>query len=147
MTIEEKCVLDKILEGKVSVLPVSIAIGVVYKIVEFGNLEEDGFEHGYLYLPQGSGIREHSHVSDIERYKVVFGDLNVKGEKVTSNICDLGCSHDIGVVNRDTVIETCKISSKFLSSGYQKNIEAIFDVFSEKNYIAEYNKKNKTYVK
>ena len=144
---KEKFVLDKIHQKEYTLLPVSVATGLVFKVNTYGNMEEDGFERGFLYLPKGSGIKEHSHIFDIEKYDLIMGDLKVNGEAMSSNICDLGCRHGIDIVNTDTIIETCKISDKYLLCGYHKNIESLFDLFSRDNFLDEYNAKNKTYIK
>ena len=99
---------------RIYVLPETIAIGTVYKIHYFGDLERNGFEIGYLYIPKGSGIKLHKHVADIERYKKIIGELVVNGEKCDINICLIGKSHGIAPVSQDTIVSTCKVTKKYL---------------------------------
>ena len=144
---KEKFILNKIQRREYTLLPTSIAIGIVFEIPICGNLEEDGFERSFIYLPKGSSIKKHPHVSEIEKYTLVKGSLKIEGEPVSSDICDLGCSHGIDTVDTDTIVETCKISDKYLLCGYQKNMDDLFEFFSKDNYLDEYNAKSKTYIK
>lgn len=111
---EIKFVYEQIKNGNYILLPKEIAIGKVYKIAAFGSLEQDGYEIGYLYLPIGSGIKLHPHQQDIERYKRIAGVLSVKGEKVDFNICEIENTHNIDIVPEGTIIQTCKISKRYL---------------------------------
>lgn len=97
-------------DGLYTKLPDTIAINTVYKIPYSGSLTDDGYEIGFLYIPVGSGIKEHTHINDVERYLCVQGDLRVKGESCNNNICLLDQSHDITEVTYDTIIQTCKVS-------------------------------------
>lgn len=108
-------IYDQIEKKNYTKLPETIAIGDVYKISAFGNLEKDGFEVGYLYLPVGSGIKEHIHINDIERYKLLSGCLKINGSTSDVNICMLNNSHCIDIVSEPTIIQTCKVSKKFLN--------------------------------
>lgn len=102
------------------VLPDTISINTVYKINYTGNLNYDGYELGFLFIPNGSGIKEHTHLNDIEQYKLLSGSLSVKGIISNSNQCLISDSHNIDVVNEDTFIETYKINKQFISEKYQK---------------------------
>ena len=73
------------------------------------------YEVGYLYLPKSSGIKEHKHTNDIERYKLISGVLRVFNFPSTNNICPLNHVHCIDPVPEDTIIETCKISKTYLN--------------------------------
>ena len=103
-------VMEKIKKGEFTILPDYIAIGKVYKISNFGVLEQDGIESGFLFIPKGSGIKEHYHVNDIEFYNLVCGSLSVCGKEQDSNICLIGQKHNIDIVDENTIIETKKIS-------------------------------------
>ena len=112
---EEVVFIREIMKQKeYMVLPETIAIGTVYKIHYFGDLERNGFEIGYLYIPKGSGIKLHKHVADIERYKKIIGELVVNGEKCDINICLIGKSHGLAPVSQDTIVSTCKVTKKYL---------------------------------
>lgn len=52
--------------GNYTILPESIAVGIVYRIRYCGNLEEDGYECGFLYISRDSGIKDHVHINNIE---------------------------------------------------------------------------------
>ena len=49
----------------ISILDNTKAEGVVYKIHIEGDLEQDGYESSFLYLPKGSRIKSHEHIKDI----------------------------------------------------------------------------------
>lgn len=110
---EIKYVYSKLREGNYEILSNDIAIGKVYKITSYGDLEKDGFELGYLYLKKGSGIREHYHEDNIERYQLLYGTLTVSGEACTQNICLLHQKHSIQPVCTDTIVQTFKINSLY----------------------------------
>lgn len=110
---EIKYVFSKLKEGNYEILSNDIAIGKVYKITSYGDLEKDGFELGYLYLEKGSGIKEHYHEDNIERYQLLYGNLTVAGESCTQNICLLHQKHSIQPVYTDTIIQTFKINSLY----------------------------------
>ena len=97
------------------VLPSTIAKGKVYKISLFGNLDKDGMEVGYLHLTVGSGIKEHTHISDIERYKLLIGELKINGDSMNENICLLNNCHSIDEVSKITVIQFCKVNKLYLN--------------------------------
>lgn len=119
----EEMIKRKIASKEYTLVSEKLAIGKVYKIHKFGSLEDDGFEIGYLYLPAGTGIKEHQHTEDIERYKLISGILRVFGFPSTTNICLLNHVHCIDKVPVDTIIETCKISKKYLQQ-MEKPIES-----------------------
>jgi len=131
---EIKFVNEQIQNQNYVVLPDTIAIGSVYKISAFGNLNDDGYEVGYLYLPAGSGIKEHVHVNDIERYKLLSGILRIKDSNADVNICLLDNSHCIDKVTEPTIIQTCKINKNYLGMLNDFSTES-FDrvVYQEKN--------------
>lgn len=107
---------QKIAAKEYSILPDIIANGPVYKIHKSGDLEKDGYEVSYLYLPKGSSIKEHKHTKDVERYKLIYGYLSVFNFPSKSNVCLLDHVHCIDEVPTDTIIETCKISKDYLYS-------------------------------
>lgn len=111
----EQYIKDKISNGDYTLLPDTLAIGKVYKIHKLGDLNKEGYEVGYLYLPKSSGIKEHKHTNDIERYKLISGVLRVFNFPSTNNICPLNHVHCIDPVPEDTIIETCKISKTYLN--------------------------------
>lgn len=134
MTDEEKIlyVKSKINSGEYTLLPEDIAIGPVYKIIYNGNLESDGFEVGFLYLPSGSLIKEHEHQKDAERYRLIYGELKVKGRCVTENICHQGTSsHNIDKCSCDTLVETCKVGTFYLDGLKTSITSQFFDYFIE----------------
>lgn len=129
-----KMIKRKLASKEYSLVSEKLAIGEVYKIHKFGSLEEDGFEIGYLYLPAGTGIKEHEHTEDIERYRLVSGVLRVFGFPSTSNICLLNHVHCIDQVPVDTIIETCKISKEYLQQMEQPIESATFDNILKKQF-------------
>ena len=110
---EIKYVYQQLETGNYTLLPNNIAIGKVYKIPYYGNLVTDGLEIGYLYLEKNSGIKEHPHIDNIERYQLLQGTLAVAGEKCTQNICFLNQKHSIDPVSEPTIIQTCKINALY----------------------------------
>lgn len=120
---ELEYILEQISKGNFTMLPDTIAINNVYKIKGFGNLDSDGYKIAYLVIPKGSGIVLHEHISYIERYKLLLGDLNVNNEFVPYNICLLGGMHNINPTNQLTVIQTCKLTNNIC------NINNIDDCF------------------
>lgn len=94
----------------------NISEGNVFKIHFRGNLEEDNFEKGFLFIPKGSSIKKHTHTNDVELYRLITGELSVSGEKMNDNMCFIGESHNIDKVSRDTFIETFKVSKKYLDT-------------------------------
>lgn len=103
-----------IIDGNYTILPSDVANGTVYKVWLSGNLQEEGIERGFLYIPAGSGIRLHSHQNDIEIYQLIMGQLCMDEEPLSINICGLNNCHSIKPVKEDTIIETCKINEIFL---------------------------------
>ena len=87
MNIEE--IKEKINNNEYSLVPDKIAIGEVIKIHIKGDLNIDGYETGYLYLRPNTGIKEHEHINDIERYKLITGTLKVQGINTNLNICNI----------------------------------------------------------
>lgn len=124
----EKELIKMIEEEQYIILPESIAINKVYKIHVCGDLEKDGYEVGYLVIPKGSGIKKHQHTKDIERYKLIEGTLSVMGEKTDNNICILNNFHNIDIVDKPTIIQTCKINKLNLFLVNNQSVED-FDTF------------------
>ncbi len=100
--------------GNYTILGDNISNGTVFKIHFRGNLGKDFFEKGFLFIPEGSGIKEHTHTNDIELYRLIDGSLSVGGEFMDSNMCFIGESHNIDTAIQDTFIETFKVSKKYL---------------------------------
>lgn len=135
---EIKYVHNALKEGQYEILNEDIAIGKVYKINAYGNLDKDGFEIGYLYLEKGSGIKEHYHEDNIESYKLLEGTLVVAGETCNQNICLLHKKHNIHPVYTNTIIKTCKINSK-----YYHNLSSIkLEEFNQLTSFSKVKKKN-----
>lgn len=134
MTIKE--IEDKINKKEYTILNEKIAIGTVYKIKAYGDVENIGIEIGYLYLTKNSGIREHEHTNDIEKYKLLMGTLKINGEDLKENICKIGSSHSIDIVENDTIIRYCKISKLYLEKNNYNNYtgKQVFNkVFTKSN--------------
>lgn len=131
-------VTEQIENNHFSILPNTIANGKVYKIPAFGNLNTDGYEVGYLYLPTGSGIKEHQHINDIERYKLLNGELKINNSVMDTNICLLNNSHCINKVSKPTIIQTCKISKSYLHTlKMSENLSPkIFDIIINQETIS-----------
>lgn len=96
-------------EGEFIYVPSEMAIGKAKKIVLEGPIHLKGCEYGYLYLEPGSGIKEHTHTTDVEKYELVNGTLSVKGEKMSTNICLLNESHNIDAVDELTIVKYTKV--------------------------------------
>ena len=124
----------QIKEGNISVLPEKLAIGTVYKIPYQGDLMNDGYELGFLYLSPNSGIKEHIHINDIEMYKPLVGILSVKGEQSEVNYCLLEETHNIDPVLETTIIETVKVNKNYIDSLNQENHLLEQDLLLEKVY-------------
>lgn len=107
-------VMDKINKGEYSLVSEKLAIGKVYKVLLEGNLDIDGYEKGFLMLPKGSGIKKHTHINDVERYEIVNGVLSVFGNVVDVNICNINESHNIDVVDVDTIVSTYKVTKNYI---------------------------------
>lgn len=133
---EIKTIKEKIKKGECDVLGERVAVGTVYKISEFGNLDADGFEVGYLYLTKGSAIKDHEHTNDIEEYRLLEGILKIGKEEMEVNICKIGGHHSIDIVEEDTIIRTIKISKKYLE------INNCIDYIEEKIFNKVYQKIN-----
>lgn len=129
-----KYISMSLMNGNYSLLGNTISEGKVFKIPFRGNLEEDMFEKGFLFIPKGSSIKMHKHINDIELYLLIRGDLSVKGQEVSENMCFLGEEHNIDPVSSDTFIETFKISKKYLdkvSDEYnQDRVKVLCKVYS-----------------
>jgi hypothetical protein len=119
-------------ENKYIMLNDSIAIGPVYKIPLLGELEKDNFEVFFLYLPSGSGIREHYHYNDIEQYRLICGTLKIEGKKLQNNICDINSYHNIDICSSNTIIEVCRVSKIYLNESKKTINNNYFDLFYEK---------------
>lgn len=104
-----------------TVLPDTIATGIVLKIHYEGYLEEEGYEKGFLVLTPNSEIKEHTHINDMEKYTILTGNLSVNNEKTNENICLIGEKHNINRVNELTVIKTLKIDKKLINNFTKKN--------------------------
>lgn len=104
------------------ILPSEIATGNVAKITYCGNLEQDGYEYGFLYLPKGSSILEHKHTDNIEMYKIIEGELSVNGKEVSTQICLINCTHNIDPVSCKTIVETLKINKRLSKKNNQNDI-------------------------
>lgn len=104
-------VKERILDGKYEKLPVDKANNV-FKISGFGSLDKEGYEHGFLYLKDGSSILEHFHDNDIEIYRIITNN------KLNDSICLLGDSHKIDSVSGDTIIETFKVNKDIIKDNY-----------------------------
>lgn len=125
-------VRGKIESGEYILLSDSMAIGPVYKIPCYGELDKDGFEIAFLYVPSGSGIRQHFHEKDAERYKLISGELKIDGKLVDENIChSQTLPHNIDVCSCDTIIETCKVGEPYLNHMRLSITSEFFDFFSE----------------
>lgn len=109
---KELYVKERINNGNYESLSSNIAINDVSKIKCFGNLENKGYEHGFLYLPYGSGIKNHIHTENIEMYRLIHGDNNCITNKL--EICLLENNHQINIVNCDTIIETFKLNKNII---------------------------------
>lgn len=121
--------------GNYTILNDSISKGTVFKIPFRGDLEEDNFEIGYLYIPKGSAIKKHVHTNDIEMYRLIDGILSVDGIKQCNNMCFIGESHNIDKVECDTFIETFKVNKKYLDSIFSE-----YTTDKEKTLIKVYNR-------
>ena len=105
---------QRILDGKFEYLPKEIASEGVCKITCFGSLNNEGYEHGFLYLKEGAEVFRHKHTDNIELYKLVSGD-----EDVLVKSCMLGESHEINKVKCNTIIETFKLNKKIINKDFQ----------------------------
>ena len=101
--------------GNYSILNNSISNGIVYKIHFRGDLNTDYYESGFLFIPKGSGIKKHTHINDIELYRLIDGTLSVLGKTTLDNMCFIGDTHNIDCCNTDTFIETFKVSKEYLN--------------------------------
>ena len=115
-------------EGNYIVLPDTISIGNVYKIIYEGGIEEYGYEKAYLYIPTGSGIKKHTHKSDVERYTLIYGIMSIDGVCNLENECLIGDSHSIDIVDEDTVVKTLKITNELIN-------KSEINISNEKKYI------------
>lgn len=106
-------VQERILDGKFEKLSKDKASCNVAKISCFGSLDKEGYEHGFLYLKEGSKVYEHLHDKDIEFYRLVSGDKNIE-----DNTCLLGEKHGIQQVCCDTIVETFKLNKNIIKQDY-----------------------------
>ncbi len=113
-------VFEQINKRNFQVLPQSIATGPVFKITYDGNLENNLYERGFLVIPKGSSIKSHQHISDVEQYTLLTGDLSINGISMDVNECFIGQSHSIDPAAELTIIKTIKISNKNLDKPYTK---------------------------
>ena len=120
--IDISAVSEILASDKYKILPESIAIGQVYKVSYEGDLLIDGYEKGFLFIPKGSGIKEHEHKDDIEQYTLISGELKLNGESMHVNRCMIGESHGIDPVSVNTAIKTLKISKKLIEENMNKKI-------------------------
>ena len=88
----------------------NLSNGRVLKIKGYGNLNINGFEHGFLFIHKGSSIKLHKHVFDIEMYNYISGDYNFKG-----GICLLGESHKVDPLINSTIVETFKVNKNIVT--------------------------------
>ena len=109
---ELKYVFEQLIKRNYTVLPETISEGIVLKIHLEGNLETDGYEKGYLVLTPNSGILEHTHTNDIEKYINLSGIMSIKNKQEKENICEIGKTHNIDKTQELTIIKTIKISKK-----------------------------------
>ena len=109
---EIQYVFEQIINKNYTILPETIAIGTVLKITLEGDLDKNGYEKGYLVLTPNSGILEHQHINDIEKYTKLTGTMSVKNKTTSENICLIGEKHNIDKVKELTIIKTLKINKK-----------------------------------
>lgn len=108
-----------------TILDETLAQGLVYKILIEDKYEEMGYETGFLYLTNGSSIKEHSYDDDSIEYVVIDGDLEIKSKKYKA-----GESHKIDSVSKDTIIYICRKQEKI-----KQKINKIFITEEEKKSI------------
>lgn len=111
--------LELINDNMYSLVPETLAINNVYKLSVLGNVNENGYEYGYLYIPKGSGIKVHTHINDIEEYALIEGMLYVSGVSVTSNICLINDSHNIDVCEVDSLIRYTKVRKDVMNITFE----------------------------
>ena len=88
-------------------LPKSISKGNVLRISGYGDLEEDYFQHGFLYMQEGSEINSHLYFNNIELYRLISGDI-----KINEKTCLLGEKYGIKNVDCDTILEYFEVNRK-----------------------------------
>lgn len=93
-----------IIYNNIKKLDNSISEGTVYEVSDEGSILRDGYEKSYLFLSADSSIKKHYHYTEKEHYKCIFGDNNA----ISSNFCNIGLSHEIKSVYKDTFIRTYK---------------------------------------
>jgi len=118
-------VLEQIENGNYTILPNSISNGKVLKIIYDGNIDNDGYERGYLVLPYGSSINEHTHTNSIEQYMIISGGLAINGENMLINECFIGDTHSIDPVLDLTIIRTIKISKELYEEYCNQRVKTI----------------------
>lgn len=92
------------LYSSISRLSSKISLGDVYKIHEYGNIQTDGYEKGYLFLEEDSLVLLHKHYTEKEYYKVLCGDE----KSIKKYCCNIGESHNIDIVSKPTIVRTYK---------------------------------------
>ena len=110
---KELYVKERINNGNYELLSNNIAINNVMKIKCFGTLENEGYEHGFLYLTKGSGVKNHIHTENIEMYRLIYGDEECINN--ASEICLINNSHQIKTVKYDTIVETFKLNKNIIN--------------------------------
>ena len=105
---------QRILDGKFEYLPKEIASEGAYKIACFGSLNNEGYEHGFLYLKEGSEVFRHKHTDNIELYNIISGD-----KEVLVKSCMLEESHGINKVKCNTIIETFKLDKRIINKDFE----------------------------
>lgn len=118
-------VFEQIENGNYAILPNSLSNGKVLKINYDGNIDNDGYERGYLVLPYGSSIKEHTHTDSIEQYMIISGCLTINGENVLINECFIGDTHSIDTVLDLTIIRTIKISKELYEEYSNQKVKTI----------------------
>lgn len=113
-------VFEQIINKNYTILPETIAQGIVLKIHYEGNLENDGYEKGFLVLTPNSEIKEHTHINDIEKYTNLTGKLSVKNKLTNENICLINEKHNIDKVQELTIIKTLKLSKELIKEKQYK---------------------------
>ena len=124
---DDKCEIDfvreQIVRGNYTMLNNSVSIGNVYKVIYEGDLKSCGYEKAYLYLPTGTGIKEHIHTEDIEKYTLIYGIMSFNNECNITNECLIGCSHGVDIVDEDTIIKTLKINKRMIITSQLNNLD------------------------
>lgn len=99
--------------GNYKELPKAISKGKVLRISGYGNIEKDGFEHGFLYFEEGSQINKHVNLNNVQLYRMIFGD-----NKSLDKLCLLGDIYEINNIDCDTIIEYFEVNKSLYSHVY-----------------------------